>query len=68
MDKFTDWRYDKELLKNNLRIAHESSDEAKIIKATEEYKQFEETYMERPFKDEVYNVRKIWSQENMVIN
>ena len=66
MDKFTDWRYDKELLKNNLRIAHESGDEAKIIKATEEYRQFEETYMERPFKDEVYNVRKIWSQENVI--
>jgi uncharacterized protein YfkK (UPF0435 family) len=66
IDKFTGWRYDLELLKNNLRIAHESGEEAAIIKATEELNNFQETYMERPFVDEVYDVRKIWNQENVV--
>ncbi len=66
IDKYKDWRYDKELLKNNLRIAQESGDEAQILKATQEFRQFEETYMERPFKDEVYDVRKIWEQENVI--
>ena len=66
IDKYKDWRYDREELKNNLRIAHESGEESDIIKATDDFRMFEETYMERPFKDEVYAVRKIWHQQNTV--
>jgi LysM repeat protein len=66
IDKFKGWRYDRDRLQNNVTIAHKSGDKDSIIKATKELNDFHEKYMNRPYTQEVYNVRKIWEQDNRV--
>ncbi len=66
IDKFKGWRYDRDRLQNNVTIAHKSGDKDGIIKATKELNDFHEKYMHRPYTQEVYNVRKIWEQDNRV--
>lgn len=66
IDRFKGWRFDRDVLQNNIKIAHKRGDKDAIIKATKEWNEFNEKYMHRPFKQEVYDVRKIWEQDNVV--
>ena len=68
IDKFKTWRFDQDVLNNNLAIAQKSDDADAISKATNEINDFQEKYMNRPYKEEVYNIRKMWSQDNSVYN
>lgn len=53
------WRYDYKVLQDALEKAIEESDDLAQIEAREKLEVFEETYMQRPFTNDYYNVRNI---------
>lgn len=68
LDKFKNWRADKAELEYNLDVARESKDKDAIRKALQDLWMFHENYMHRKYKQEVYDVQKIWNQENSVLD
>jgi hypothetical protein len=66
LDKFINWRADKGELEYALEEAREKKDRAAIKKAMQDLWNFHNTYMNRQYKDEVYNVQNIWRQTNTV--
>jgi len=66
IDKFKNWRYDLAVLENNLTIARKNGDKDAIKTAVTALNDFNEKYMHRPYKQVVYDVRKIWNSNNAV--
>ncbi|MHA2343848.1 MAG: hypothetical protein ACXADW_18435, partial [Candidatus Hodarchaeales archaeon] len=66
LNKFKDYRYDKEVLERNVEKAFESGNKDKIINARRELREFEENYMHRKYKKEYYDAGKMWSEDNVV--
>jgi hypothetical protein len=67
LDKFTNgWRYDKMVLENAVEKAFESGDRDKLIQARQNLWEFEEKYMHRKYKDEYYEVNKMWYRDNII--
>jgi hypothetical protein len=66
LDKFKNWRADKGKLEFALQEAREKKDRAAIKKAMQDLWTFHDTYMNRKYKDEVYQVQNIWRQQNTV--
>lgn len=68
LNKFKNWRADKGELEYNLEKAKEKGDKEAVIKATQELVEFQEKYMHRKYVPEYYNVQKIWTKENQVVD
>lgn len=66
IDKFKNWRYDLAVLENNLVIARKKGNKDDIKTAISALAEFNEKYMHRPYKQVVYDVRKIWNTDNEV--
>ena len=66
IDKFKNWRYDLAVLENNLVIARKKGNKDDIKIAISALAEFNEKYMHRPYKQVVYDVRKIWNTDNEV--
>lgn len=67
-DKFVNWRFERGKLLNDLENAKEKKDQAEMLRLTKERNQFEEDFMNREFLDEVYEVKKIWTNTNKLID
>jgi len=68
LDQFINWRRDKAELQHNFDKARESGDKEQIKSALQALWEFEEKYMHRKYKQEYYDLQKIWKQENTVRN
>ena len=68
MDKFKNWRKDRDELKFNLEKARESKDKTAIKAAIRDLQSFDEQYMNRKYKDEVYEVKKIWESKHSLLD
>ena len=66
IDKFTGWRAEIGRLNDALEKARETEDLAKIRQAQRDIWEFNDKYMHRKYKKEVYDVQKIWFQDNRV--
>jgi hypothetical protein len=66
LDKFKNWRADKGKLEFALEEAREKKDKPAIKKAMQDLWTFHDTYMNRRYKDEVYQAQNIWRQNNTV--
>jgi hypothetical protein len=65
-DKFINYRADQAKLKHDFEKARESGDKNAIRSALQAIWEFEEKYMHRKYKQEYYDLQKIWKQENVV--
>lgn len=68
LNKHKNWRFMRGELQNNFQNAIEKKDKAAIKEAYQALETFDEKYMYRRYKPEVYNLRKMWTQENEVIH
>lgn len=68
IDKFKHWRADRAKLQFDIEQAREKKDQAALKAAINALQSFDERYMQRKYKDEVYQVRKIWSSENVIVD
>lgn len=66
IDKFKDWRGEIGRLNDQLEKAREIGEVSGIRKAQKEIWEFNDKYMHRKFKKEVYDVQRIWFQDNRV--
>lgn len=67
-NKFQNYRNDRGKLIAEFDKAKESGDKEKIKAAYKDIQEFDEKYMHRRYKDEYYNVQKIWTRANTVID
>jgi len=68
IDKFKNWRADKDKLEFNLKKAKDNNDKDAIKTAMDELNTFNKVYMNRRFTDEVYEVQDIWKKDNTIYN
>ena len=68
LDKFKNWRADKEKLEYDLEKAKDGKDKDAIKTAIDALNIFNKTYMNRRFTDEVYDVQDIWKKDNTLYN
>jgi hypothetical protein len=66
IDKFKDWRADKDKLEYDLEKAKTNKDKDAIKEAMTALSNFNKNYMNRKYKDEVYEVQNVWKQDNEV--
>ena len=66
IDKFKDWRGEIGRLNDALEKAREIGEVAGIRKAQKDIWEFNDKYMHRKYKKEVYDVQRIWFQDNRV--
>ena len=66
IDKFKDWRGEIGRLNFELEKAREIGEISGIRKAQKDIWEFNDKYMNRKFKKEVYDVQRIWFQENRI--
>ena len=66
IDKFKNWRADKDKLEYDLEQAKTKKDKVAIKDAMTALSNFNKNYMHRKYKDEVYEVQNIWKQNNEV--
>ena len=65
-NKFINYRADQAKLKHDFEKARESGDKNAIRSALQAIWDFEEKYMHRKYKQEYYDLQKIWKQSNVV--
>jgi len=65
---YKNYRADKSRLQYDYEQALEKNDPVTIKEAFKASEKFQEDYMYREFKKEVYDVKKMWTQENEVIH
>lgn len=68
LDQFINWRRDKAELEYNFEKAREGGNKEEIKSALQAIWEFEEKYMNRKYKQEYYDLQKIWKQANTVRN
>lgn len=68
LDKFKDWRADKDKLEFDLKKAKDKNDKDAIKESMEALNTFNKTYMNRRFVDEVYDVQDLWKKDNTLYN
>jgi len=68
LNNFKNWRADKAELEYNLDKARSDQDKDAIKTATKKLLEFHENYMHRKYKNEVYDVQKMWTKANTVKN
>lgn len=66
IDKFKNWRADKDKLEYDLEKAKTSKDQDAIKNAMTALSNFNKNYMHRKYVDAVYEVQDIWKQDNEV--
>jgi LysM repeat protein len=66
IDKFKDWRGEIGRLNDALEKAREIGEVGGIRKAQKDIWEFNDKYMHRKYKKEVYDVQRIWFQDNRV--
>ena len=66
IDKFKDWRGEIGRLNDALEKAREIGEVGAIRKAQKDIWEFNDKYMHRKYKKEVYDVQRIWFQDNRV--
>ena len=65
-NKFINYRADQAKLKHDFEKARESGDKNAIRSALQAIWDFEEKYMHRKYKQEYYDLQKIWKEANVV--
>jgi hypothetical protein len=68
LNRFKNWRADKGKLEDNLEKAREKGDTAAITQAGKDLTDFHEKFMHRKYVNDVYEVQKIWTRDNQVLN
>jgi len=68
LNRFKNWRADKGKLEDNLEKAREKGDTAAIAQAGKEITEFHEKFMHRKYVNDVYEVQKIWTRDNQILN
>lgn len=68
LNRFKFWRLDKGILEDNLEKARDKKDIDAIAKAGKELNEFHEKFMHRKYINDVYEVQKIWTRDNEVLN
>ena len=66
IDKFKDWRGEIGRLNDALEKAREVGEVGAIRKAQKDIWEFNDKYMHRKYKKEVYDIQRIWFQDNRV--
>lgn len=67
-NKFQNYRNDRGKLLAEFDKTKETGDKDKIKEAYKAIQEFDEKYMHRRYKDEYYDVQKIWTRANKVLN
>jgi hypothetical protein len=67
-NKFQNYRNDRNKLIADFDKAKELGNKEKIKSTYKDIQEFDEKYMHRRYKDEYYNVQKIWNKDNVVID
>ena len=66
LNKFQDWEFERGKLKDNIEVALEKKNKDEIRQAYTALEEFDEKYMNRKYKKEVYDLRKMWYKDNEV--
>jgi len=68
LDKFQNWRADRGKLEFDLEKARTLGKKDEIKAAMQARWEFDEKYMQRKYVDAVYDVKKMWRQDNVLLN